>query len=356
VALVESLMREAVPGELLLDQRAFELIHEAAERVGVRAVDCRGVATPLRFWMLRLDDAVRVAGALDRVAAPAAAATLDLRPGSVIGDRYEILGELGSGGMGVVYKARDRELDDVVALKLLKPSQWRDRETFEQMKRELKLARMITHPNVLRVFDLGEVHGTPFLSMEYVRGISLRELLRGPDRVPYAAALRIARQICQGLVAVHQAGVVHCDLKPENVILAPNGNALLMDFGIAQPQRMVRGESSRQSLQGTPRYLAPEQLETGTSDARSDIHSCGLVLYELFTGSFPYPDAANMYTVIRMLREMEPAPPSAHWPEIPPALEQVLMRCLRKDPKERYASATELLAELDSALVRRARA
>jgi serine/threonine-protein kinase len=281
---------------------------------------------------------------------------LDLRPGSVIGDRYEILGELGSGGMGVVYKARDRELDDVVALKLLKPSQWRDRETFEQMKRELKLARMITHPNVLRVFDLGEVHGTPYLSMEYVRGISLRELLRGTDRVPYAAALRIARQICQGLVAVHQAGVVHCDLKPENVILAPNGNALLMDFGIAQPERVLRGESGRQSLQGTPRYLAPEQLETGTSDTRSDIHSCGLVLYELFTGSFPYPDAANMYTVIRMLREMEPAPPSAHWPEIPPALEQILMRCLRKDPKERYASATELLADLESAVVRRARA
>jgi serine/threonine-protein kinase len=356
VAMVESLMREAVPGELLLDQRTFELLRETTERLGVRPVDCRGVATPLRFWLLRLEDAQRVASSLDRVAAPAAIPTVDLRPGSVIGERYEILAELGSGGMGVVYKARDRELDDVVALKLLRPSQWRDRETFERVKRELKLARMITHPNVLRVYDLGEVQGTPFLSMEYVRGITLRDLLRGSDRVPYAAALRIARQICQGLAAVHHAGVVHCDLKPENVILAPNGNARLMDFGIAQPERALRSESGRQSsLQGTPRYLAPEQLETGGSDVRSDIHACGLVLYELFTGHFPYPDAANVYTAIRVLREMEPTPASAHWPEIPPALEQILMRCLRKDPRERFQTADELLAELDSAAVKRAR-
>jgi serine/threonine-protein kinase len=237
---------------------------------------------------------------------------------------------------------------------VLRSQAWDDPKVVERIKQELKLARMITHPNVIRVHDFGELDGTPFISMEYVHGITLRQLLQRSDRVPYSAALRLARQICQGLQAVHQAGVVHCDLKPENIILEPTGNARLMDFGISQAERLSRADGAPKTLMGTPRYLAPEQVEHGGADVSSDIYAAGMVLYELFTGGYPYGRGNNLIELLRNIREHEPTAPAELWPEIPPRLSDILMRCLRKIPQKRYASMAELLVDLEALSPRRA--
>jgi serine/threonine-protein kinase len=270
-----------------------------------------------------------------------------IEPGALLSHRFEILSVLGAGGMGVVYKARDRELDDLVALKMLKRDLWGDRTQLERLKSELKLARKITHPNVLRTYDFGEIDGIPFISMEYVRGVTLRYLLDQTKRLPYSAGLRLAKQLCSGLVAAHAVGVMHRDIKPENLILEPTGNAKLMDFGIARPiERLTPGQTQVGFIVGTPEYLAPEQLQGGTVDARADLYSCGIVLYEIFAGTLPFKASTQMDLLMMHLRE-EPPPPSVHWPEIPPRLAAIVLRCLRKDPAERYPGAAELLRDLD---------
>src|SRR4029079_10996219 len=191
--------------------------------------------------------------------------------------------------MGVVYKARDRELDDLVALKMMKRELWGDRNQLERLKVELKLARKITHPNVLRTFDFGEIDGIPYISMEYVRGVTLRYLLDQTHRLPYSAARRPVKQLGAGLGAAHAVGVMHRDIKPENLILTPTGNAKLMDFGIARPiERMAPGQTQAGFIVGTPQYLAPEQLQGAPVDVRADIYSTGIVLYEIFTGELPF--------------------------------------------------------------------
>ena len=176
---------------------------------------------------------------------------------------------LGAGGMGIVYKARDRELDDLVALKMLKRDLWGDRTQLDRLKSELKLARKITHPNVLRTYDFGEMDGIPFISMEFVRGVTLRYMLDQTRRLPYSAGLRLAKQLCAGLAAAHAVGVLHRDIKPENLILEPTGNAKLMDFGIARPiDRMTPGQTQAGFIVGTPQYLAPEILKGQEADFR----------------------------------------------------------------------------------------
>jgi serine/threonine-protein kinase len=355
VAELESLMREAAPGEILLTQAAAQPLIAVARERRVSITERKGMATPLRFVTIDPVGARRIAQGLDRstMSEQRRAVTVAVRLGDTFGDRYEILGELGAGGMGVVYKARDLELDDVVALKVLRAQAWDDPKVVERIKQELKLSRMITHPNVIRVYDFGDIDGTPFISMEYVYGITLRQLLDGTERVPYAAGLRLARQICRGLEAVHQAGVVHCDLKPENIILEPTGNARLMDFGIAQAQRVGRDEGGTKVLMGTPRYLAPEQIDGRGADRRSDIYAVGVVLYELFTGAYPYTRGKTLVELLRYIREDEPFPPAQQWPEIPPKLADVLLRCLRKDPDKRYQSLAELLVDIESLVPRR---
>jgi serine/threonine protein kinase len=250
--------------------------------------------------------------------------------------------------MGVVYKARDRELDDLVALKMLKKELLGDPGNLERLKAEIKLARRITHPNVLRTHDFGEIDGLPYISMEYVRGVTLRYLLDQTHRLPYSAGLRLAKQLCAGLGAAHAQGVMHRDIKPENLILEPTGNAKLMDFGIARPiKRMEPGQTQEGFIVGTPLYLSPEQLQGQEVDARADIYSTGVVLYEIFTGELPFTAPNAVEIMLKHLREPAPSP-RMHWPEIPPKLEAAILRCLEKDPEARYRTVEDLQRDLES--------
>jgi serine/threonine-protein kinase len=273
----------------------------------------------------------------------------ELAPGVRFGGRYEILAVLGEGGMGVVYKARDIELDDVVALKMLKASALLDREQLERLKSEIKLARKITHPNVLRTFDFGESEGRPYISMEFVRGMTLRYLLRQAGRIPYSAGLRIARQLAAGLGAAHAVGVLHRDIKPENLILEASGNAKLMDFGIARPlQRSEPGQTQPGMYVGTPHYSAPEQLAGEEVDQRADIYASGVLLCEMFCGKLPFSGQNTMEIYLAQMQS-QPVRPSEYWPDIPAPLEAAILRCIERDPARRFQDAEALaqaLAEL----------
>lgn len=281
---------------------------------------------------------------------PPAAGRLDsteMRPGTVLAGRYEIVSELGRGGMGVVLKALDRDLDEIVALKLLRPEIWNDPDMLERLKSEVRLARKITHPNVLRTFDFLELDGIPCISMEYVNGITLRALLTRSKRLPYSAGLHLARQLCAGLGAAHAQGVMHRDIKPENLVLQQNGTTKVMDFGIARPvSRSGPGQTQAGVVLGTPHYLAPEQIVGGPVDTRADIYACGVVLYEVFTGRLPFT-GASPYDILVQHVKSTPVPPHMHWPEIPQELERLLLRCLEPSVENRYATVGELSAAID---------
>ncbi|HYM80054.1 MAG TPA: protein kinase [Candidatus Limnocylindria bacterium] len=264
-------------------------------------------------------------------------------PGTMIGGRFEILGWLGSGGMGVVYKARDHQLHDVVALKMLRPDAAAEGGP-ERIKSELRIARRITHRNVLRTHDFGEADGAPFISMEYVRGVTLRELLKQTTRLPLSVALRLARQLLAGLEVAHGLGVVHRDIKPENLILDPTGQLKIMDFGIA---RAAHDAGATETRAGTLGYLAPEQLAGHPSDARADLYACGVVLYEMLAGRRPYLAWDPNELAYRMMHE-DPPPLAEHAPETPLLVTQLVMRCLARAPVERPESAAALLRTLET--------
>ncbi len=270
----------------------------------------------------------------------------DIALGTVFGGRYEILSELGAGGMGVVYKARDLELDDLVAIKMLRGAALMDAEQLDRLKSELKLARKITHPNVLRTFDFGDHEGRPYISMEYVRGMTLRYLIKQAGRIPFSAGLRIAKQLCAGLGAAHEVGVLHRDIKPENLILEQSGNAKLMDFGIARPiRRMEPGHTQPGMFVGTPHYSSPEQLAGDEVDHRADIYSSGVLLSEMFCGKLPFTGANTMEIYMAQMQQ-SPIRPSEYWPEIPPELEVVILRCIARSPEDRFPSVGDLGAAL----------
>jgi serine/threonine-protein kinase len=260
-----------------------------------------------------------------------------------LGERYELLSELGRGAMGVVFKAHDQKLDEIVAIKMIKPGSV-DEESLERLKSELKLARRITHPNVLRTYDFGDAGGASYLSMEFVGGMTLRELLDRRGKLPYGAALRIARQLCAGLEAVHEVGVLHRDIKPGNVMLEHRGNAKLMDFGISAPARSQESTASS-DLSGTPHYMAPEQIQGGQPDQRTDIYSLGIVFEELFTGGLPFSGESGMEIAVARVHRA-PTPPSHFWSDIPEELERIILRCMAFNPDERYPDAASLGADL----------
>ncbi len=358
---VEGLLREAAAGDLLLSPAVHAEVAPALARTGVELAPQRGLLSTQAIFILAGEDALRLAGrsisaaatALtdpsgERAGAGVSFDTLsDVGPGTLLGSRFEILSTLGAGGMGVVFKARDRELDDLVALKMLKREVAGDSVLVERLKSELKLARKITHPNILRTFDFGDIDGNPFISMEYVRGLTLRSMLERSGRLPYSAGLRLARQLTSGLAAAHSLAIIHRDIKPENIILDSQGNAKLMDFGLARPvTRLTPGQTQAGFIVGTPHYLAPEQLEGKEPDQRADVYACGVVLFEVFTGRLPFGGESLMEIISKHLREA-PAAPHEFWPEIPPALERLLLRCLEKSPAARYADASALVVELD---------
>ena len=352
---LESLLREATPGDIVLAADLHAELRGTMRQAGVELREQRALLSSQPVFVLRAEQAARVTGVDVRptvvtgVAAegPRPETLAAIAPGAVLGNRFQILSVLGAGGMGVVYKARDRELDDMVALKMLKREVAGDRERLERLKSELKLARKITHPNVLRTFDFGELDGIPFISMEYVRGVTLRYLLDRQGRLPYSAGLRVAKQLCAGLAVAHAEGVIHRDIKPENLILDPAGNVKLMDFGIARPvERASPGQTQAGFVVGTPHYLSPEQLTGKDIDPRADIYASGVVLYEIFTGRQPFTGDSPAEIILAHLNQ-PPAPPSTHWPEIPAELERLILRCLEKDRERRYPSVAELRRDLD---------
>jgi len=272
--------------------------------------------------------------------------TLDLSTGSVFAQRYEILTSLGSGSMGLVFKAMDRELNEAVAIKILRKEIAEDTEHLERLRSEIKLARRVTHPNILRTYDLGKVDEIPFLSMEYVRGMTLRYLIDNSGKLPYSAALRVTRQLCEGLDCVHQLGILHRDIKAEKVILEPSGNLKLMDFGIARTIKKSEIDKLDEGLfVGTPSYASPEQVQAGELGVASDIYSLGILLNEIFTGELPI-QGSNVREILMAHVKSEPIKASEFWPEIPVELENIILKCLKKKPSDRYQNIAELLSEI----------
>jgi len=259
-------------------------------------------------------------------------------PGTLLGGRYRIVERLGHGGMGQVYRADDLKLGQQVALKFLPDDVDKDPARLTQLHTEVRMARQVSHPNVCRVYDIDEVEGHTFISMEYVDGEDLASLLRRIGRFPQDRALAISRQVCAGLAAAHECGIVHRDLKPANVMLDATGKIRLADFGLAG----LIGESVRA---GTPAYMAPEQLAGREVTPRSDIYALGLVLYEIFTGQRAL-DAQNLAELIRKREQSGILPPTTIVPDLQPDIEAAIMRCLRPDPKQRPATAISVSAAL----------
>ena len=281
--------------------------------------------------------------AWSRVAANPGQATQNLIPGTLAG-RYELLEILGKGGMGAVYKARDVELDRLVALKVIRPELADDPKTLQRFKQELILARQVTHKNVIRIFDLGTQEGIKFITMEFVEGRDLSHLLTERRCQPLEAA-QIIRQVSGALEAAHAEGVIHRDLKPQNIMLDNAGRVLVMDFGLARSVEMS-GLTQTGTVLGTPAYMSPEQAQGGALDERSDLFSLGVIFYELLTGQAPFQADTIWGTLLKRTEGPPPAPISII-PDLPAALSNVVMKCLAIDPAERFQTATELKLALD---------
>lgn len=270
-------------------------------------------------------------------------------PGDQFGPRYRIESLLGRGGMGLVYKAEDIELGRTVALKLVRPELTLDDDAMRRFKQELLLASRVTHPNILRIHDLGEVEGVKFISMAYVEGMDLHHVLKQQGRLPVEQTLKIARELAAALDAAHTEGVIHRDLKPQNVLVDSEGRAYVSDFGLAKSLEADSGMMTRTGeVLGTPRYMSPEQVEGKPADHRSDIYSLGLILYEMATGDTPFPAESAAQMMVQRLT-VTPKDPKRLNPEIPVYLSNIIMRCLAVDPARRYQSAREICADLDSA-------
>lgn len=263
-------------------------------------------------------------------------------PGTVLANRYRIIALLGKGGMGEVYRADDLKLSQPVALKFLPQKLARDKGMLERFHREVRIARQISHPSICRVFDIGEVEDQHFLSMEYIDGENLAALLRRIGRLPPDKAVEIANQLCSGLTAAHQEGVLHRDLKPANVMIDGRGRAKITDFGLAGLAEEFEGNEIRA---GTPAYMAPEQLAGKEVTIKSDIYALGLVLYEIFTGKKAF-EAESLEELARLRESSAPPSLSSHVKEVDPLVERVILRCLERDSRNRPASVAQVAAAL----------
>jgi CheY-like chemotaxis protein len=268
-----------------------------------------------------------------------------LRLGSVLSNRYELLSVLGRGGMGIVYRARDRELNEDVALKAIRAEHLADTVAAERFKTEIRLARRISHRNVVRTHDLGEAEGMLFVTMEYVHGIDIRELLTTRGKLGVASSLALGRQFAEALAVAHAAGVVHRDVKPENALIDADGVLKVMDFGIARLAEATTSRTQAGLIMGTPAYMAPEQLVGEDVDARADLYSLGVVMYECLTGQAPFVASSVVALIGKVLTTGAVAPIEVN-PDIPPALSTLVMRLLSKSRDERPASAAVLIEQL----------
>jgi tetratricopeptide (TPR) repeat protein/predicted Ser/Thr protein kinase len=268
----------------------------------------------------------------------------DLTPGTEFAGRYQVIEEIGRGGMGRVYKVLDKEINEKVSLKLIRPEVAVGKETLERFQNEIKIARRITHKNVCRVYHFSKHNNTHYITMEFVSGENLKKMIRMSKEMSLEAVLSIARQVCEGLAEAHRLGIVHRDLKPQNIMIDEEGTAKVMDFGIASSLE-TQGTTRPGVMIGTPEYISPEQVEGGTVDARSDLYSVGIILYEMLTGRTPFAGQTPWSLAYKQQSE-RPRDPRDINPEIPESLSRVILKCLEKKKEERYQSAEELQSDL----------
>ncbi len=267
----------------------------------------------------------------------------ELTTGTLFARRYEIIEELGRGGMGKVYKVFDKKIKDKVALKLIKPEIASGEKTIERFSSELKLARKISHKSVCRMFDISEEEDMHYITMEYVSGEDLKSMLRMMGRLSPGQAVPIARQVCEGLAEAHRLGIVHRDLKPSNIMIDRDGQVKIMDFGIARSVE-AKGITGTGVMIGTPEYMSPEQVEGKDVDPRSDIYALGVILYEMLTGRVPFEGDTPLSVALKHKIEV-PEDPAKISPQIPQDLSLLVLRCLEKSKERRYQNAEEVIAE-----------
>src|SRR5215470_18063564 len=313
------------------------------------AVSCVKCATPFPGSDLTLAGGTETTPSASFMQAPSAAPAATpavIEVGSVVGNRFEILQLLGEGGMGAVYKAHDRELEKDVALKLIRAELARNPEILQRFKHEIILARQITHRNVIRIFDIGQADGHKYITMEYLEGRDLRVVLREKGKLPPEEATKIVLQICRALEAAHGEGVIHRDLKPQNIMLDANGRAYVMDFGIAR-SAYLPGMTQTGALVGTPEYMSPEQAKGEKLDERSDLFSLGVILYELLIGQSPYYSETPLATLWKRIQE-KATPLIEVDPTIPKELSDIVAKALEIEPENRFANAGEFAQQLES--------
>src|SRR5579859_7539728 len=322
---------------------------KCATENGIHASRCGKCDTPLPGTDSpeTLNDSTKAwsAAVTPQTAGKMAGSRGDIETGTVLANRYEILALLGQGGMGAVYKAHDKELERTVALKLIRADLASNPEILRRFKQELILARQVTHENVIRIFDLGQSEGIKFISMDFVEGQDLRVLLLERGKFPAEQAARLMLQICRALEAAHAEGVIHRDLKPQNIMLDANGRAYVMDFGIAR-SAYLPGMTQTGALIGTPEYMSPEQGKGEKLDERSDLFSLGVIFYELVTGQSPFYSETPLATLWKRMQEK--AKPLCELDQaIPKPLSDIVAKAMEIEPADRFASAGEMAQQLE---------
>ena len=270
-----------------------------------------------------------------------------LNMGVIVGERYEIVGCVGSGGMADVYKAKDHKLNRFVAMKVLKPEFSADTNFIRKFQREAQAAAGLAHPNVVNVFDVGEDQGINYIVMELIEGITLKEYISKKGRLTVKEATSIAIQVSMGLEAAHNRNIVHRDIKPQNIIISTDGKVKVTDFGIA---RVASSNTISTNAMGSVHYSSPEQVRGGYSDFKSDIYSLGITMYEMVTGRVPFDGDTTVAIAIKHLQD-EMVPPSQYVPELPHSLEEIILKCTQKSPDRRYSTLAELINDLKHSLI-----
>ena len=340
VGILEAATRRAADGDY-----AAEIPVRGGDEIGRLAASVRAMLADLREKRNLVDFLSADARSRQLLhhppVAPSPSVGAGLQPGQRLAGRYEIIETIGSGGMGIVYRALDLELSEPVAVKTLRRELVSDSTALARFKSELRLARRISHRNVVRTHDLGESDGMYFITMEYVEGTSVKELITERGKLPVHATLPIARQLCRALEVAHEQGIIHRDIKPHNMVLAPDGVLKVMDFGIARLLGRAQGMTQTGMVVGTPEYMAPEQLLGEDVDARADIYAVGVVIYECLTGRTPHT-ADNAMQLISRVLEQSPTPPHELVPDVPRALSDAVLAALDRDRGKRPRTVGEL--------------